>query len=174
MIPLHLIQSDTGEEVKVEDYGSWNRYGSGPDFLNARVRIGELLWCGHVEMHLKSSDWFTHKHHLDPAYHNVILHVVCDSNAVIRQNNVTLPEIALRPVIDAQHVSHFQKHITVGPKLLCRNQLKSIPVEIVNHEFDRIIIKRITRKFNRVQFCKEPMDPQEVLYRLLAATLGGL
>ena len=59
--------------------GAWNRFAPGPDFRNACIRIGELTWFGDVEIHVKASDWFKHKHHLDPNYQNVILHVVMEN-----------------------------------------------------------------------------------------------
>lgn len=64
-----------GETVYVISVGVRN-YDSGPDFLDARIRIGKTLWVGHVEMHVNASDWFCHGHQNDDAYNNVILHVV--------------------------------------------------------------------------------------------------
>ena len=38
-----------------------HNHHSGPDFSNARIRIGDTLWAGSVEIHKKSSDWYAHK-----------------------------------------------------------------------------------------------------------------
>ncbi|MGB0949745.1 MAG: DUF2851 family protein, partial [Marinirhabdus sp.] len=70
--PLHTV---TGKTVTVVNPGQHN-HSSGPDFFNAQVRIGNMLWAGNVEVHVKSSDWYAHHHQADAAYDNVVLHVV--------------------------------------------------------------------------------------------------
>lgn len=73
-----LVSTD-GDIITVQYKGDWN-FASGPDFMNASIRIGSSVWAGQVEIHIKASDWFAHNHHLDPAYANVILHVVLDND----------------------------------------------------------------------------------------------
>jgi hypothetical protein len=65
-----------GRRVRVIDPGKWNRLG-GPDFRVARLKFDdgpEII--GDVELHLSASDWDAHGHARDPAYNNVVLHVV--------------------------------------------------------------------------------------------------
>ena len=64
-----------GRPVEILSVGQHN-IDAGPDFANVHLRIGEQEWYGNVEIHLTSSDWYTHKHHLNPAYDSIILHVV--------------------------------------------------------------------------------------------------
>lgn len=75
LIPTAPLKLSTGEVLDILSYGEVNPYG-GPDFFNARLRIGSLQWAGNVEMHTASSLWYAHHHEQDPAYGNVILHVV--------------------------------------------------------------------------------------------------
>ena len=55
-----------GRSVRVVSPGLHNT-DAGPDFSNARIKIDGILWAGNIEIHLKASDWFRHKHHDDPA-----------------------------------------------------------------------------------------------------------
>jgi hypothetical protein len=64
-----------GRAVKVLHPGRWNRLG-GPDFKQARLRIGGEAVTGDVEVHLHAEDWAKHRHAADPAYDGVALHVV--------------------------------------------------------------------------------------------------
>ena len=76
-------QTTDGRKVEVISVGEYNK-DAGPDFFNAHIRIypheGQdtniMDWVGNVEIHIQSSDWFKHRHHLDKGYNNVILHVV--------------------------------------------------------------------------------------------------
>jgi hypothetical protein len=64
-----------GRVIRILDHGRWNRMG-GPDFLDARIQIGDVVMDGDVELHLHASDWQSHGHQYDPLYERVILHVV--------------------------------------------------------------------------------------------------
>lgn len=65
-----------GRRVQVLDPGRWNLLG-GPDFRVARLKFDDgSEVVGDVELHLRASDWDAHAHARDPAYNNVVLHVV--------------------------------------------------------------------------------------------------
>ena len=55
----HNLKTTDGETVEVIHAGQHNT-NAGPDFFNAKVKVGETLWAGNVEIHLKSSDWKKH------------------------------------------------------------------------------------------------------------------
>ncbi len=74
MFPLRPLQTTAGEAVEVIDPGLHNT-NAGPDFFNAKIKIGGTMWVGNVEIHDHASDWFAHGHDRDPRYDNVILHV---------------------------------------------------------------------------------------------------
>src|SRR5690606_21486298 len=63
-----------GRRVRVERAGRWNRLG-GPDFLQARVCLGDEWREGDIEVHLREEDWAAHRHARDANYNNVVLHV---------------------------------------------------------------------------------------------------
>src|SRR5258708_1550235 len=82
------LETTQGEKISVEHPGTHN-INAGPDFFNAKIKIGKTLWAGNVEIHQRSSDWEKHFHQADKEYDNVILHVVDEDDAEIKRNDKT-------------------------------------------------------------------------------------
>ena len=73
------LKTVSGQAVNIE-FAGWHNSGNGPDFLEARLQIGEQSHLGSVEIHVDSSGWFAHKHEINPDYNSVVLHVVLYHN----------------------------------------------------------------------------------------------
>jgi hypothetical protein len=67
------LKTSNNEEITIVNVGQYLEL-AGPDF-SIQITIGDQMWAGNVEIHLKSSDWYVHHHEGDAAYENVILHV---------------------------------------------------------------------------------------------------
>lgn len=109
--PLTPLCTTRGEAVEVIDPGLHNN-SAGPDFFNAKVRIGGTLWVGNVEIHVRSSDWQRHGHTSDEAYNNVILHVVEVADCeVVTADGKQLPQLQL-PIPDGVRENYAQLSLT--------------------------------------------------------------
>ena len=86
IFPLKELKTTAGQQLEIIDTGLHNQ-NAGPDFFNAKIKLDGVLWVGNVEIHTNSSDWNKHKHHMDAAYNNVILHVASHIDTEIRQSN---------------------------------------------------------------------------------------
>ncbi len=74
---------------------------SGPDFRGAVVQIGDgPVQSGDVEVDLRAGGWRAHKHDRNPAFNQVVLHVVWDSETRSTSESAP-PRMALRSVLDA-------------------------------------------------------------------------
>lgn len=122
--PLGTLHTEDGAEVDIIDPGLHN-FNAGPDFFNAKVKIGGQLWVGNVEIHERASDWFRHQHQQDAAYNNVVLHVVsvADEQALtldgksLPQLILTVPPEILRNYEELLHEDTFPPCYRIIPHL---------------------------------------------------------
>ncbi|MCK5856830.1 MAG: DUF2851 family protein [Bacteroidales bacterium] len=147
----HDIETTTDESIIIIDTGQQND-GSGPDFFNARLKIGNTEWAGNVEMHSKASDWMRHKHDVDPNYDSVILHVVYDCDMMI--NNATdeeIPCLELKGKIDEKLYFRYKNLIASREWIACAQQLNEIPDLILFSWLDRLLAERLERKTDYIE-----------------------
>lgn len=96
-----------GKKVEVLSVGEHNR-DAGPDYSHARVLIDGREWVGNIEIHVCSSDWVKHRHHLDKAYDSVILHVVRTADKPIYNSRGELvPQCELQYPSDQDYLTRL-------------------------------------------------------------------
>lgn len=142
-------QTTSGEELQIFDSGQHNQDRSGPDFFNARIKIGEQLWAGNVEIHIKSSDWYAHNHELDPAYDNVILHVVWEHDVeVYRKNNSPIPCLELKNIAHQNALTNYQKLLGVKDIrwINCEPDFPDFTDFEINNWLERLYVERLEDK----------------------------
>lgn len=101
------LKTADGQPVRVLHPGFISVEG-GPDFCDAIVQLGdEPPRAGDVEIDLRAGGWRTHGHDLNPAFQNVMLHVVWQADGAAasnpaRTNNASRPTtLALQHSLDA-------------------------------------------------------------------------
>jgi hypothetical protein len=94
------LSTDNNVPIQVTYPGRINSE-RGADFRDVIVNSPSGSERGEIEFHVRSSDWYSHKHHLDRAYGKVILHVVMwhDSSAIMNADKV-IPAISLLRYLD--------------------------------------------------------------------------
>lgn len=143
--PEELLTSN-GESIVVKSAGIHNT-NSGPDFLNARLIIGDKEWAGNVEIHINSSDWYKHKHQSDKSYDSVILHVVFKYDAeVLLSDDSVIPTLELNRLIYSEAFDNYQNLLNETDWLACKNSVAKLDQFTVNNWLDRLIIQRLENK----------------------------
>ena len=138
---LPLTTTD-GNVVQVEYPGFLNRH-AGPDFMDARVQIGDVLWCGPVELHLKSSDWLLHGHTGDPRYDNVILHVVYEMDKQIPAN---VPILELKNHIIEGQWETVQQWKNVQDHIPCGGNFGDLRSVVRTNWMNRMAVERLEKR----------------------------
>lgn len=114
--------TQSGERIWLESPGQHNR-DAGPDFLGAQLRIGKLWWTGAVAMHWHAMEWYRHRHQLDPAYNQVILHVVWEgSQSATRSDGSEVDTFVLKPWVDGSILDHYRQLMSDRGEFPCASQ----------------------------------------------------
>ena len=167
------LKTTRHEEVSIFNPGIQN-HDAGPDFSEAKVKIDDINWFGHVEVHVKSSHWKLHKHQTDPAYDRVILHVVWeDDMPVFRQDGSLIPTLELKDRVNPDLFKKY-KHLTENlEKIPCNHMIGKIDSIILHSMLDRTVMSRLKRKAEFViGLIDKNLTWQEATYRLLARNFG--
>ena len=163
------LKTVDGEPVDIVATGYRNT-DSGPDFLEAKIQISDKLWAGHVEIHVKSSDWNRHGHQTDKAYQNVILHVVYENDLQVND----IPTLELKGHFDESLFAQYQKLIASKTWIPCEKSIAKVPVFTRLSWLDRMAVERLESKSGTVTKILEAnqFDWEEALYKLLMRYFG--
>ena len=144
MLPLKALTTSDRQEIEVIDPGLHN-HDQGPDFFNAKIRLGGTLWAGNVEVHLRSSDWYRHGHDSDPAYNSVILHVVGEIDGEVRTaEGKTLPQVQID--IPQRIRQSYEELCRTEDYPRCHRIIPSIPTMKVHQWMDALLVERLKER----------------------------
>lgn len=171
---LSDLHTTDGQAVEILQFGEANRH-AGPDFTNARIRIGDTLWAGNVEMHLRASDWLRHRHQEDPKYDNVILHVVLqEDQTIFRSNLEPIPCLELQKRIPNKVSKIYKSLLNNEYWIPCQHQFFSVNTAIKKFWLDRLMVERLEEKTKSVerQLLINKQDWELTFYHFLARNFG--
>lgn len=137
-----------GKSITIFDPGTLN-VSDGPDFLNAKLMIDELVWHGAIELHLKSSGWKQHGHHLNNEYNKVVLHVVVEDypEKVKTAKSEELHTLNLLPYLPDQ-LSTFISALDQTQKLPCSNNIQFISEDAFIAQIEKAHKEYLEKKGN--------------------------
>lgn len=172
LFTAHNISTTIGEKVEVIDVGRYNP-DAGPDFFNAKIKIGNTIWAGNIEIHTRSTDWNRHKHQSDKAYNNVILHVVKQADAdIYRIDGELIPQLELA----------YPKHIEINYEQLireqkwvpCETKIDSVPGIFIQSWKNTLLTERLEQKMGAIEclLTENNQHWEDAFYITLARNFG--
>lgn len=169
----HNLRTSDGEVLEIIDVGKLNS-NAGPDFFNAKIRIGKTVWAGNVEIHTCSSDWNKHKHQSDPAYNNVILHVVKQIDVpVFLQDGEKVPQLELKY---AESIEQNYEALLANNKWIpCCDKILQLSDFEINCWKTVMLMERLSQKVHDIEVLLGANNNfwEEAFFCLLCKSFGG-
>ena len=172
IFPLQPLRTTDGEEVEVVAPGQPNCH-AGPDFFNAKVKIGGTLWAGDVEVHDRASDWLRHGHDRDRAYDRVVLHVVGEADCdICRTNGGRIPQLLLPCPDDVSR--RYDELCLSEASPSCLHMLAALPPLKVHGWLSSLQAERLRQKAQAIGQRLERCDRQweDAFFVTLARNFG--
>ncbi len=176
---LHLynqqqLRTVCGQPLEICHQG-WHNHHAGPDFSNARIRIGKTLWAGQVEIHKRASDWLAHQHQHDAAYNNTILHVVYEYDCPIyRATGEEIPTLVLRGRIAPRYLQRYERLLNSPTWIPCQAQMHPLISQNCSLWLDRLAIERLQDKIVGIEerLALNHHHWEQTFYQFLARSFG--
>ncbi|MBN2571003.1 MAG: DUF2851 family protein, partial [Ignavibacteriales bacterium] len=151
----------TNDEQKIEiiSRGNLDLDTGGPDFKNAKIRIGNLTFVGDVEIDSNYHDWISHKHNLNSKFNRVILHVTLFNNSnqnyVFSKDGRKIPTLSLNNYIDDTLLTELKKKNNIQRnkpenRLNCSGLNKNVDIQIKEKFISDLSIKRFNKKCAKI------------------------
>ncbi len=168
----NLLETVSGESITIHNSGEWNTLHEGPDFKNASITIGNTKWFGHIELHVKTSDWIKHKHDNNKHYQNIILHVVYEHD-VVWDNPV--PIVVIKNLISKSIVDKYQALQLQTYAIPCQQQFNTINALTLAFWKEKMVVERIIHKTNIIAdtLHKHQYHWEQVFWQQLARSFGA-
>lgn len=165
------LETVAGEQVRIIHPGQWNSH-QGPDFSNARVQIGNKIWAGNVELHVRASDWRRHSHHTDRNYDRVILHVVWLNDEIALSEK--MPTVVLEDRIPVFLLQQYELWMNGSAFIPCASQIGRCNALTWISWKERLLVERLQRKYRQISamLVNNHLHWEETLWWLLARNFG--
>ena len=169
------LVTNMGQQLKVIYPGRRGSF-SGCDFQDAIFAINGKTMTGNIELHVKSSQWYSHGHHRDPKYNNIALHIVWWHDIpyhTLLQNGKAIPTICLSssfsgPLDELNNLANLSSYsLTLCPKASSHSG-----TEDLNRVLAAAGEKRFAAKIASFRNALKEEEAGQVLFRGIARALG--
>ncbi|HEU5290150.1 MAG TPA: DUF2851 family protein [Cyclobacteriaceae bacterium] len=168
------LKTSEGEVLEIFNPGIRNEH-AGPDFSEAKIKIGKLEWRGSVEIHINASGWSDHHHDTDQAYEKVVLHVVWQNDKPLqRTDKSVMPTLELKDRVDLMYWDRYKKLFTSVESIPCSGRWPGVPEITKLAMIERTLLRRLEHKAVAVKaiLSNNSNDWDETCYNLLMRNFG--
>jgi hypothetical protein len=165
------LTTTAGEQLVIIHPGLWNTH-QGPDFREGRVKVGEHIWAGNIELHILASDWNKHLHSSDVNYHNVILHVVWKHDVLLDELNI--PTVVLEDRVPKVLLQQYFLWMESDRFIPCEATISSVDTLVWTSWKERLLFERMERKSTQLitMLDSKKYHWEDALWWMLARNFG--
>ena len=169
------FRTTSGNTARIVQFGEWNR-SAGPDFIQTAVEIDGELRTGPLELDPDSGAWEAHGHATNPAFRDVVLHVVFQADA--RRNFIRtcehreVPQVVISQMQLADALNRPLREVAIAHPGRCVYPLKNLSTGSIASLLDEAAIHRASLKAARFLKTVDAHGRDAALFQATAETLG--
>lgn len=170
----------SGKRITIISRGRWNKL-NGPDFIDAELLICDRRVFGDIEFHFYAEDWVSHAHDKNPAFGNVVLHVVLfppKKNPPVQNSCGTAMEtLLLLPhlTVDVEEYASSEALAALEGRAEADAALEAL-LEKSPRERDRFVELQARERYaQKVRFMQKRLEKsawEQTLHEVVLETLG--
>ena len=169
------FRTTTGKQVRIVQFGEWNR-GAGPDFMNAAVEVDGELRTGPLELDPLAVDWENHGHATNDAFRDVVLHVVFQADArrifTRTSDHREVPQVVIPDRLLTDALNRPAREVAIAHPGRCVAPLKGLPPGAIERLLEEAALHRAEAKASRWLRMADAHGRDAALYQATAETLG--
>ena len=165
----------SGGRIRIIQFGEWNR-SAGPDFVHAVIEHDGEHKHGAVELDTSPSDWEAHGHGADPAFNEVVLHVVFQNSPVTsftrNEAHQQIPQVVMPPDLLEAALQLPASQTAIARPGRCVTPLAELSDSAVRSLLEQAALHRAEQKAARFMRTAEAHGRDAALFHATAETLG--
>lgn len=169
------FRTQRGQMVRIVQFGGWNR-SAGPDFSQVAVEIDGHVHTGSLELDPQSGCWKSHGHAGNPAFNDVVLHVVFQAGMhqekILTSDGREVPQVLITDIQLADALNRPQREVAISHPGRCVFPLKRISNAAVERLLCEAAQHRAGLKAIRWLRVEQAHGRDQALFHATAETLG--
>lgn len=169
------FRTTSGKTARIVQFGEWNR-SAGPDFIQTAVEIDGELRAGPMELDPASGAWEAHGHATNPAFRDVVLHVVFHADA--RPNFIRtcehreVPQVVISAMQLSDALNRPLREVAIAHPGRCVYPLKYLSTGSIDSLLNEAAVHRANLKAARWLKTADAHGRDAALFQATAETLG--
>lgn len=164
-----------GKAIRIVQFGEWNRT-AGPDFIQAVIELDGATRSGAIELDPTNDDWEHHGHATNPAYLDVVLHVIFQRPSLTtftrNSDHREVPVVVIDGAAFEDALNKPRASVAIARPGRCVQPLAGMDSLSISKLLGEAALHRASRKAARMLLTADAHGRDAALFQSTAETLG--